>query len=50
MFYIRKYIVTDKLGSEVGLGVSKGGFSLFSPEGWKNFRRGGKILEGVEKF
>ena len=43
MFYIRKYNVTDKLGSEVGLGVSKDGFSFF-------YRRGGKILEGVEKF
>ena len=26
----------------------KGGFSFFSQEGWKNFRRGGKILGGVQ--
>ena len=26
----------------------KGRFSLFSQEGWKNFRRGGKILGGVQ--
>ena len=27
---------------------TKGGFSFFSQEGWKNFRRGGKFLGGVQ--